>query len=426
MNISFAIKTHGCKVNQYESQSIRESLIKLGCSEVDVKEADVIIVNSCTVTGDADSKVRSTIRLMNKENPRARILVTGCYAVMDEDVASLKTLPGVAVLVNNKDKSAIPRVIGAIKNENVHTSVLDEGVSGFASHARAFLKVQDGCDQACAYCKVSIVRGPSMSRSEAEVIREFELLVSRGRREIVLTGICLGAWRGEDGRGIADLVENIEALEGDFRVRVSSIEPNYVTDRLISVISSSSRICRHLHIPLQSGSDRILALMKRRYNTEQFRELVKKIRHAMPLAGITMDVITGFPGETEEDFSRTLGFINEIKPSGLHVFGYSDRKGTAAHGMKEKVKPMAVKLRRKELERTAEALKREFAEAFVGKTVDVLIEKVDGDTATGYTGEYLEARLEGFARKRGDIAKAIIGSVDPRETILVANYREQI
>jgi threonylcarbamoyladenosine tRNA methylthiotransferase MtaB len=425
MNISFAIKTHGCKVNQYESQSIRESLIKLGCSEADVKEADVIIVNSCTVTGDADSKVRSTVRLANKENPKARILVTGCYAVMDDDVASLRALPGVTDLVHNKDKSAIPRIIGAMRGEAEPAGGF-EGVSGFASHARAFLKVQDGCDQTCAYCKVSIVRGPSISRSEADVIREFELLVSKGRREIVLTGICLGAWQGEDGRGIADLIEKIEAVEGDFRVRVSSIEPNYVTDRFISVISSSAKICRHLHIPLQSGSDTILALMKRRYNTEQFHALVKKIRHTMPLAGITMDVITGFPGETDEDFGHTLRFINEIKPSGLHVFGYSDRKGTAAHAMKDKVKPMAVKSRRKELERTAEALKREFAEAFVGKTVDVLIEKVDGDTATGYTGEYLEARLEGFARKRGDIAKAIIGSVDPQETILVANYREQI
>lgn len=426
MNISFAIKTHGCKVNQYESQSIRESLVKLGCSEVDVKEADVIIVNSCTVTGDADSKVRSTIRLMNKENPRARILVTGCYAVMDEDVASLKILPGVADLVNNKDKSAIPRIIGAIKNENVHTSVLDEGVSGFASHARAFLKVQDGCDQACAYCKVSIVRGPSVSRMEADVIKEFELLVSKGLREIVLTGICLGAWQGENGRIIADLIERIEAVEGDFRARISSIEPNYVTGRFISVMSSSAKICRHLHIPLQSGSDNILALMKRRYNTEQFRELVAGIRKAMPLCGITMDVITGFPGETDEDFDRTLRFINEIRPSGLHVFGYSDRKGTAAHDMKNKVDPMVAKARRKELEKAAGSLKREFAEAFVGKTVDVLIEKVNDGTATGYTGEYLEARLEGFARKRGDIAKAVIGSVDPQETILIANFREQI
>ncbi len=416
--IRFAIKTLGCKVNQYESQVLRENLFKLGHEESDAKTADVLIVNSCTVTGDADIKTRKLIRRLNKENPAARIFVTGCYVFFEDDIESLGGLPGVVKLVHNNDKDKLPLIIGAAPDHATQHIPLESGVSGFASHTRAFLKIQDGCDQDCAYCKVTLVRGPSRSRPENEILDELKRLTERGYREIVLTGICLGAWKGSGNRGLADLLGAIDGMLGDFRVRLSSIEPNYVDGRLLSIMESSSKICRHLHIPLQAGSDRILALMKRRYNTEGFRELVRAIRERLPLAGITMDVIAGFPGETDDDFDRTISFIKDIRPSRLHVFNYSDRKGTDAYAMKDKVEHGLSKKRVAKLINTGNALQREFIAAFVGKTVDVLVEHVEDGILSGYTGEYVQARLEGGLHKKGDIARVVADAIDQKEPVL--------
>lgn len=412
--IRFAIKTLGCKVNQYESQVLRENLFKLGHEESDAKTADVLVVNSCTVTGEADLKTRKLIRRLNKENPSARIFVTGCCVVFEDDIEALAGLPGVIRLVRNDEKEKVPLMIA----EAPGAPALDAGISDFAFHTRAFLKIQDGCDQDCAYCKVTLVRGPSRSRNEKEILDELRRFVDKGYREIVLTGICLGAWKGNGDRNIADLLEAIDGVRGDFRIRLSSIEPNFVDGRLLSIMGSSPRICRHLHVPLQAGSDRILALMKRRYSTGRFRELVHAIREHMPLAGITTDVIAGFPGETDDDFERTIKFIKDLRPSRLHVFKYSDRKGTAAYGMKNKVESALSRERVAKLIGAGADLQREFLAAFVGKTVDVLVEHVEDGVRSGYTGEYVMARLEGSVCKKGDIARVVIDAIDADKPVL--------
>ncbi|MGB3057157.1 MAG: tRNA (N(6)-L-threonylcarbamoyladenosine(37)-C(2))-methylthiotransferase MtaB, partial [Candidatus Omnitrophota bacterium] len=328
MKPTFTIETLGCKVNQYESQVIREALVRLGFEEADADQAEVGIVNSCTVTSKADGKTRKLVRKLKKSNPFSRIFVTGCCAVFSEDIEELESLPEVHKVVPNRDKMKLPFIIGSEYGKETDNQPVEERVSGFDLHTRAFLKVQDGCDRRCSYCKVNLVRGPSRSKDKKDVIEELVRLVGRGYKEIVITGICLGGWKGAGGEKFSDLLRDVDGLTGDFRIRLSSIEPDHIDEDLIDVISGSSRICHHLHIPLQSGSDKILKLMKREYDTGKLEELIAGIRKKIPLVGITMDVICGFPGESDEDFERTLFFIEKVRPTRLHVFSYSDRKGT--------------------------------------------------------------------------------------------------
>ena len=404
---TFTIKTLGCKVNQYESQVLREGLSKLGFQESpEASGADAIIINSCTVTGKADSKTRRLIRKASKDNPNARIFVTGCYAVLDEDARAAKKMPEVHEVVMNSKKMELPGILSSLYGIEGAPPREKEAVSGFYSHTRAFLKVQDGCDNTCSYCKVNLVRGPSRSKDKQEAIEEFRQLVSSGYKEIVLTGICLGAWKGRSGEKLSDLLEEIERLDGDFRVRLSSIEPDCIDCSLIDSIANSKRICRHLHIPLQSGSDRVLRLMNRKYDTSQFKEMIKNLRDKMPLIGITMDVISGFPGEEDKDFLETVNCIKEVKPSRMHVFGYSDRKGTRAYKMKDKVSPGEIKKRVNQLIRMGNSFQEEFCKRFVGKEVEVLIEEREKDASlSGYTREYVKVKLGGFSGKEGSLVE---------------------
>ncbi len=420
----FAIKTLGCKVNQYEEQVLRENLVRFGFREAGVRDADIVIVNSCTVTAQADRKTRKIVQKIKKENPGVKIFVTGCLAVLEEDIENLRSLPEVHAVVPGSDKARIPLILDDMFGGGGKKAVKEE-VSGFSSHTRAFLKIQDGCDQNCSYCKVSLVRGPSRSRDKRDVLAEVARLADGGYREIVLTGVCLGAWKGGKGESISDLLREIDGLEGDFRIRISSIEPNYIDETLIETIAASGRICRHLHIPLQSGSDRILGSMGRRYTVDRFRCLVGRLRKAVPLIGLTMDVIAGFPGETDADFRRTLEFVRETRPSRLHVFKYSDRKGTPASLITEKVPLNTAKSRVEWLIGAGYELQAEFCAKFVGREVDVLLERRPGGSfLEGYTGEYLRARLEGFEGPEGDIMRIKVNHVDENSRCLIARKTE--
>lgn len=397
---NFTIKTLGCKVNQYEEQVLRENLTRLGFTESKSKEVDLVIINSCTVTSQADAKTRKLIRRAKKENPLAKVVVTGCYAVQKEDINFLESLQEVDMVVPNKEKLHLPVKVSALFCGKKEASLKEE-ISSFSAHTRAFLKVQDGCDQKCSYCKVNIVRGPSVSRREKEILEEAARLIKAGYKEIVLTGICLGSWKGEASRDLSHLIEKIANLEGSFRIRLSSIEPNHITSGLIDKIQSLDKLCKHLHIPLQSGSDRILKLMNRSYTLKDFQSVIRKIRKKMPLFGITMDVIVGFPGETEEDFKKTVRFLSRIKPSRLHVFTYSDRKGTLSYGMKDKVPFDVARRRTTELIALGEELKMRFSEKFTGREVDVLLE----GSGEGYSGEYVRIELDNASLKAGDFAR---------------------
>ena len=415
----FSIKTLGCKVNQYEEQAIRENLIKYGFTEADPKEADIFILNSCTVTNEADRKSVKLMRKIKKENPSIKVFVTGCYAVLEKDIERLEAMPEVDVVINGKVKKDVPKIIAASFDAFDDKLCVKEEISSFSGHTRSFLKIQDGCDQKCSYCKVNIVRGPSRSRKEEEIINEVERLISSGHKEIVLTGICIGSWRGEGGKKLSDLLGVIDKIDKDFRVRISSIEPNHIDQELIEVMSRLNKICQHLHIPLQSGSSRMLKLMGRRYTQEDFENLVMKIRSKMPLAGITIDVIIGFPGEEEEDFTNTVDFLENIKPSRMHVFKYSDREGTVSFENENKVPVYAARRRVEKIIQMGEDFQKVFCKSFVDKEVKLLIEKIDDNIAEGYTAEYLRVKVDASRARKGDIISAKVTSVDKNSPCLI-------
>ncbi|MFH1837452.1 MAG: tRNA (N(6)-L-threonylcarbamoyladenosine(37)-C(2))-methylthiotransferase MtaB [Candidatus Omnitrophota bacterium] len=406
---TFFIKTLGCKVNQYEEQVIRENLESFGMKEAASVNADVLIVNSCTVTGQADIKTKKLLRKIKKENPKGKVIVTGCYAVLKDDIEKLRAMPEVDMVIPGKDKEKLADILCSALSEKKERS--SGGVKGLSKHTRVFLKIQDGCDQKCSYCKINIVRGSSKSKKEDDVIDEVRRLAEK-HKEIVLTGICLGAWQGKDYRDLSDLLKKIDAMEEDFRVRLSSIEPNLVDDKLIETMSSSPKICKHLHIPLQSGADKILKMMNRKYGRSEFETLIKKIREKIPSCGITIDMITGFPGETEKDFEETREFIKKIKPSRMHVFTYSDRKGTIAFDLKDKIPPGDAKRRSNELIEMGEKLKNEFCESFYQKNVEILVEKIEENNfCEGYTGEYVRARCD-YSNKNVQKGDTFIMKVD--------------
>jgi threonylcarbamoyladenosine tRNA methylthiotransferase MtaB len=418
---NFSIRTLGCKVNQYEEQVIREKLLSEGYKETSPANADIFIVNSCTVTAEADRKTLQLIRKAKRDNPGTRVIVTGCYAVQEEDIEKLRSMPEVDMVVEGKNKSRLHEVLsGAVVSpEKEH---FDGSISAFAGHTRAFLKIQDGCDRRCAYCKVSLVRGPSVSRPYADILPEVKRLVSKGHREIVLTGICTGSWRGAGDTSLPDLVTSIDALQGNFRVRLSSLEPDQIDRKLIKALSSSKRFCRHLHVPLQSGSDGVLKAMRRRYTSGQFRDLVLMIRGEIPVAGISLDVIAGFPGESVADIEKTRDLLREIMPSRLHVFTYSKRPGTEASGMSGGVDGPEARKRAKTLIEDGRSFQVNFCKTFIDRDIEVLIEaRGAGGTVEGYTGEYVRVRTDAAADiSTGDLLRLKGTRVDQAGPFLIA------
>jgi threonylcarbamoyladenosine tRNA methylthiotransferase MtaB len=396
----FFIKTLGCKVNQYESQLMREALVRDGFKECLAEDlADIYIINTCTVTRRADSESRHMVGLFHKLNPKAKIVVTGCY--VEKNSQDVSFLPGVEHIVRNNDKSHIAAILenralsGASDSEGVWPAISD-----FLGHTKAFIKIQDGCDNVCSYCKVPVVRGRSRSKPLPAILEEARGLIQKGFKEIVLTGICLGAW-GEDlhPRGqILDVLKSFETLEGDFRIRLSSIEPNYVTDELIGYIASNDRMCAHLHIPLQSGDDEILEKMGRPYAREGYGSLIGRIKAAMPGIAITTDVMVGFPGESHSNFQNTLNLVREILPARVHIFPFSKRDGTRASQYNDGVRYDEVK-RRYELMRVS-ALEASYLYRmkFMNDRLDVLVEtKRDGSSGllVGYSDNYIKVMFDG-------------------------------
>lgn len=405
-DITFTIKDFGCKVNQYESQLIRENLSGFGYIESgNGRDCDIAIINSCSVTENADTKVLKTVRHIKKYNPHAKIFITGCYATDKDDIDHLNSMPEIFMVIDNKNKAKLPLIVDSVFGMAPDNARLKDKVSGLDAHTRAFVKVQDGCDQKCTFCKIRYVRGPSISREKETVIDEIKHIVANGYKEVVITGICLGSWKGENGENFSHLLGSINSIDGDFRVRLSSIEPNHIDEELIEKITNSQKIARHLHIPLQNGSDRVLGLMRRPYNTRSFRAMINKIRQKMPVVGITMDVIAGFPGESKDDFNLTVNFLKEIKPSRLHVFRYSDREGTPSSEMRDKVPFCEAKRRVKELINLGEGLKCEFSRSFVGMEVEAIIEENNNDFS-GYTTQYVRVISKKTDITRGKIVKA--------------------
>ncbi len=392
--------TLGCKVNQYETQVIRENLLKAGFKESEKNlPADIYVINTCTVTHKADQESLYYINRSQRLNPKAKIIVTGCLTELDKRIISRQK--GIDLIVKNKDKYRIAELLKGSGRNN------ESNITGFYKHTRAFLKIQDGCDNYCSYCKVPLVRGASRSRPLNEIVDEAEVLVKNGFKEIVLTGICLGSY-GKDlgtcltgrqeGRGIdlVSVIDELEKIKGLLRIRLSSIEAGDVTDELINRMAKSEKICRHLHIPIQSGDDKILKAMNRKYTCQDYLGLIRKIKKSIPKIAITTDVLVGFPGEKEDNFQNTVDLVKKIKPLKVHIFPYSERKATSAYDLKDKIPSNIIRDRMICLETTANKWALEFQKQFLNKKMEVLIEGMIKDKSgfwQGYTDNYLKVSV---------------------------------
>jgi threonylcarbamoyladenosine tRNA methylthiotransferase MtaB len=369
--------TLGCKVNQYETQYVKETLEANGYVEAaEGQQADLCIVNTCTVTAEGDAKSRQAVRRLHQAQPRSEIVVIGCYATRDPDAVG--RLPGVAKVVTDKT-----RIVEELAPFGVVQAI--PGISRFDEHQRAFVKVQDGCLLNCSYCIIPHVRPSLRSRTPDAIVAEVERLVKSGYREIVLTGIHLGHYgidlsRGKpksEWRRLWHLLERLAELPGDFRIRLSSLEAAEARDDLVRVLAEQPRICPHLHLCLQSGSDRILARMKRRYRSAGFLERCRRIRAALDRPAFTTDVIIGFPGESDEDFEATCRLVRKVGFARIHIFSYSSRAGTEAAEWRESVPPAVVAERRARLLEIEHELAEAYCRSLLGQVLDVLVEGAD-------------------------------------------------
>ena len=393
--------TLGCKLNFTETSTIARSfpedqyeVVKPGA------KADIYVINTCSVTDIADRKCRQAIRKFNHQSPDAVIAVLGCYAQLNPD--EISSIPGVDIVLGTNEKYNLASFLSdARKRElpEIHSCDLsgnDHYFPSFSSgdRTRSFLKVQDGCDYKCSYCTIPFARGKSRNQDIASIVKEAELIARNGTKEIVLTGVNIGDFGKTTGESFVSLLRELTAVEGIDRYRISSIEPNLLTDEIIELAAGSRKILPHFHIPLQSGSDKVLGLMRRRYKRQQFEDRIMKIRNLMPVAGIGADVIVGFPGESDDDFSDTYNFLENMPLSYLHVFNFSERPGTPAQTMSGKVPFKVREERSRKLIRLSEEKHTKFSIINTGASAEVLFEHTRSEgMISGFTENYLRTEL---------------------------------
>lgn len=396
--MKFNIITFGCKVNQYESNMMKEALLHHNfCLEENNDDADIIIVNTCTVTNTADKKCLKEIRSLRKKYPTKILVVCGCSAQNKQEL--YKSLD-IDILIGNKDKSKIADLINAylvkkehyVKFYNERNLEFEDMMIHNFNHIRAFIKIEDGCDNFCSYCIIPFVRGTVRSKDFDVVLKEARILASNNHKEIVLTGIHTGRYYS-NGHDLSDLLEELCKIDDIKRIRISSIEITELDDKFLETLKNNPKICNHLHIPLQSGSDAVLKKMNRKYDLAYFKDKIEKIRSIRPDISITTDIIVGHPYETDEEFQNTLAFVENIKFSKIHVFPYSMREGTAASKMPQ-VDGKVKKERVKELIKLSEKLEKEYFQKFLGKNLDVLIEECHNGISMGHTSNYLYVTID--------------------------------
>ncbi|CAM3813960.1 tRNA (N(6)-L-threonylcarbamoyladenosine(37)-C(2))-methylthiotransferase MtaB [Mesobacillus zeae] len=418
-----AFHTLGCKVNHYETEAIWQLFKDQGYDRVEFDSAaDVYIINTCTVTNTGDKKSRQVIRRAVRKNPDAVICVTGCYA--QTSPAEIMAIPGVDIVVGTQDRTKMLDYIEQFKKERqpingvrniMKNRVYEElDVPAFTDRTRASLKIQEGCNNFCTFCIIPWARGLMRSRDPQEVIRQAQQLVDAGYKEIVLTGIHTGGY-GEDMKdyNFASLLRDLEAeVKGLKRLRISSIEASQITDEVIEVIDQSNIIVRHLHIPLQSGSNTVLKRMRRKYTMEFFAERIDRLKEALPGLAVTSDVIVGFPGETEEEFMETYDFIKKHQFSELHVFPYSKRTGTPAARMEDQIDEDVKNDRVHRLIALSDQLAKEYASKFEDEVLEVIPEEPfkEGEAGlyAGYTDNYLKVVFPATEEMVGSIVKVKI------------------
>ena len=412
--MTFKIITLGCKVNTYESEFMLENLLHSGYIYNEEKP-DIIIINTCSVTNMADKKSRKMLRRARRENKNAILVVAGCSAQNDSDEYENM---GIDILIGNREKSKIVELINNYKKTHKPYSFFTKNrdldfenmeVEKFTTHTRAFIKVQDGCNNFCSYCIIPYVRGNIRSKKFADVIKEAEVLVANGHKEIVLTGIHTGSYSDEN-KDLSDVISSIAKIPGLERIRISSIEITELNDKFLDLLKVEPKIANHLHIPLQSGSDTILKRMNRKYDTAYFKNKIEQIRNIRPDISITTDCIVGHPYETEECFQEYVNFCKETAFSKLHVFPYSKRNGTASAVMpqideEEKRKRVHVLLE------LSEVLEHDYEEKFIGKELEVITEEYTDNYTTGFTSNYLKVYLKG-GLKLNQVYKCVIDKLE--------------
>ena len=424
--MKIAFYTLGCKVNTYESESVWELFKEEGFERVNQKEfADVYIINTCTVTNSADSKSRKAIRKLIKINPEAVIAVMGCYSQLSTD--DVFSIDGVDIVIGTKNREHLLPLVKKVLNERQRIKevsdisryrVFDEvKVTNFTENTRAFLKIQDGCNNFCTYCIIPYARGPVRSRPKDSVIEEATHLVNNGYHEIVLAGIHTGGYGQDlDNYSFFDLLNDLKDIKGLKRIRISSIEVNELSDEILNLLANNKIFAKHLHIPLQSGSDEVLSMMKRKYNKIQFLEHIDHIRKMMPGIAITTDVIVGFPGETDQMFEEMYDFIKEVAFSELHVFPYSRRSGTKAGKMKEQINGIVKSYRVNQLLDLNIKLATKFIEKSRTKELSVIFEKSDKQFTYGHSDTYIYIKVNKDESLHNQIIDVLIKSVKYKDT----------
>lgn len=436
-----ALENLGCKLNYAETIQIEKEFRRRGFDIVDpASSVDVFVINTCTVTRSADSDCRQIVRRALRTSPEAFVVVTGCYAQGKPD--EVAQIEGVDLILGAKEKFSLFNYAGDFKkqktltgelgndiNANYHARVfvgpvkdaLEFGAADSAStgaRTRAFLKVQDGCDYSCSYCTIPKVRGVSRSPSVEFLVEQAKEVAAHGFKEVVLSGVNVGDYGQGSSDSFLKLLIALEKVAGIERIRISSIEPNLLTKEIIRVVASSSKYCKHFHLPLQNGSDEVLRRMRRRYNSTQYRETVMCVKEIIPNAGIGADVIVGFPGETNEHFEESVSFIENLPLSYLHVFSYSEREGTDAARFDEVVDPRVRKKRSEILRMLSEKKRYEFNRQHVGKIMRVLVEEeVKDGKMFGFTSNYIRVEMSSNPSKVNEICDVLVTGVSDNTVI---------
>lgn len=432
LNKKVAFHTLGCKVNQYETESIKNQLSKLGYDEVPFEEiADIYIINSCTVTSIADKKTRNMLRRAKKNNKNSIVILTGCYA--ETNSKDLEEIDEIDYIVGNKDKQGIVNLIKDIENEKESSRVINESIfvqkeyeeyeiATLREMSRAYVKIQDGCNSFCSYCKIPFARGKSRSRKIENIIDEIEKIVEQGYKEIILIGINIGAY-GEDLEEkltLENLVKKIVEINGVERIRFGSIYPDRIRDEFIELFKNP-KVLPHIHLSLQSGDDTILKAMKRKYDSELIKSRCTKIKKEIKNLEFTADVIVGFPGETDEMHKNTYETIKSIGFIDLHIFQYSDREGTLASTFSNKVDIKTKKFRADDLENLRVEMFNDIAKKYIGETLETLIEENLKGDSVGHTTNYLKVKVLSNIMKIGQIYSLKI--IDFKDGVLIGEER---
>lgn len=404
MNKKIAFITLGCKVNLYDTEAMAELFTEKGYEVVDFEEyADVYLINTCTVTNLGDKKSRQMLRRAKRINPNSVVVATGCYAqVASEEVAKIE---GINIVIGTKNRSEIVETVENYVAENgVVNNVSDImgekefeplQISRLTNRTRAYIKIQEGCNRYCTYCIIPYARGPIRSRKPEEVIEEVKKLAENGFKEVVLTGIHVASYGLDLGNiTLADIIEKVHSVNGIERIRFSSMEPLAIDDDFVARMAKLPKVCDHYHLSLQSGCNRTLKRMNRKYNAEQYAEACERLRNAFPNVAITTDIIVGFPDETEEDFKESLAFAKKMKLDKIHTFPYSPKKGTPAAKMKNQISGDVKSQRSKEMIALSDKMNIDFLNNNIGKTVPVLFEDMENGFWQGHTTNYIKVLVK--------------------------------